>query len=209
MGGMYWFAFWVSKIFYAIFFRIEYINRENVPLTGGYIIAPNHRGLSDILFISHGIPKRPITYMGKKELFENKFANWFFRKCGALPISRGDGDVNALNPFIDKIKEGNLVGIFPEGTRGKNIRPSRGKSGTALVAKQSRCGVIPCAIIYEGGLRPFKKIKVAYGEPISYEELFADEESAAALKRATKKIMEGINILMDKEGVPVAESNSR
>ena len=209
MSCVYWIAFWLSKIVYSLLYRVEYINKDNVPSTGGYILAPNHRGLSDVIFIAHGVPKRPILYMAKQELFKNKLLAWFFKKCGAMPIERGTGDMTTINDFIGKIKDGNLVGIFPEGTRGDNIRPARGKSGTALIAKQADCGVIPCAIIYEGKLRPFKKIKICYGEPISSEELFADATATAGLKRATKRIMLEINNLMDKEGVPSAEDNTR
>lgn len=152
------------------------------------MVACNHRSYADPIFLAHGIRGRAIYYMAKAELFEIPVLGRILHWLGVFPVARGTGDMSAVDHAIDKLRTGHLLGIFPEGTRSRDGQPLKFKSGMAHIAKTAGVGVVPCAIRFTGKLGFLRKIEFEYGDPISYEELFGDEQSAAALKRATKLV---------------------
>lgn len=88
--------------------------------------------------------KRHVYFMAKEEIFKNRLATWFFAKqLGAFPVKRGAGDTGALDTARRIVEEGKLLGIFPEGTRSKDGRLGRAKSGAALIAAQTGASVLP------------------------------------------------------------------
>lgn len=208
MSHFYRFALYVTRGLFFLLLPVTFKGREKLPASGGYIVAPNHISMADPIIVAHGYIKRQIHYMAKEEFYKNGFLKALFNALGVFPVSRGKGDMEAINRGITELRDGALVGIFPEGTRMHGTRPGRGKSGAALIAKNAGVGVIPCAIITKGNkIRPFKRVIVKYGDPITNEELFGDEQSSATLKHATKLIMARINLLMDEEGVPREDNN--
>lgn len=188
MTGFYRFALELTRYVFFLIYRVRFIGREKLPKQGGYVVACNHRSYADPIFVAHGIRGRSISYMAKAELFETPFLGRILPWLGVFPVARGTGDMSAVDHAIERLRTGGLLGIFPEGTRSKDGQPLRFKSGMAHIAKTAEVGVIPCVIRYSGKLGFWRHIEVEYGDPISYSELFGDEQSAAALKRATKLV---------------------
>ena len=151
-------------------FRVKYHNVENVPKQGGYILAPNHRMALDPLFVSYRIPQ-DISFMGKEELFKNPLLRLLFEKgLKAFPVSRGKGDTGAIDTAVQRVKEGGILGIFPEGTRSKTGKLGVIKSGVMVVAAQTGAPILPVAIkIDKPGL--FCRIDITCGKLITCEEL--------------------------------------
>lgn len=179
-------------------YKVEYVGLENVPDEGGFILAANHISALDPVYIAVGVKNRQIHYMGKKELFENPFTNWLFTKANAFPIARGKADSEALNYAIRDVKEGNVLGIFPEGTRSKDGKIGRAKSGVALIAKEAKADVLPVAFCSTDNFKKGTKLTVRFGKMIPFSELNLGEDSQREdLKTAAKYIMDKITALQE------------
>lgn len=195
---LYGFGKLVTYWYVRLAFRVRYVGLENIPATG-FILASNHRSYHDPLFIAHRVPRR-IFYMAKAELFKNGFLSWIFRHLGAFPVSRGTGDTSAIDKAKEIIRSGDVLGMFPEGTRSKDGKPMRAKSGVALIAGQMKADVLPCAVCYGEKLRFRTPVTVRYGKLISAEELGIDPESRATIRAGSGRIMSDI-VAMVEQGV--------
>jgi len=189
-------ARFLVNVYFSIFYRVEVINKEYVPEEGAALLCSNHVGALDMFFIGYKI-KRLVHYMAKKELFKNPVIGAVIRWLGAFPVNRGKGDVGAIKTVFKLLKEGKIVGIFPEGTRtGGKINANRKiKPGIAMLAIKSGVPIIPVAI--KGSYRLFGKVKVIFGQPFKIE---ADENRKYhndELIEISKTIMNKIYSLME------------
>lgn len=100
-----------------ICFRFSVSGRENIPASGAVLVS-NHASMFDPVVLGVAVP-RPIHFMGKAELFRNRISNWFFRKLHAFPVRRGEFDRGAIRSALEVLDRGQLLGIFPEGTRNR------------------------------------------------------------------------------------------
>ncbi|CAM2803065.1 lysophospholipid acyltransferase family protein [Paenibacillus sediminis] len=185
----------ILRIFYALVFRLEAVGRENIPDEGGVLLCSNHINLLDPPTVGVKI-ERKVHFMAKAELFNVPVLGWLIRNLGAFPVKRGGVSKESIKTALTILKEGKVMGIFPEGTRksGGGI----GKKGAASFALRSNAAVIPVAII--GPYKPFRKLKVIYGAPIDLSE-FKNDPSSESLELATEKIMSRINE-MKQTGTP-------
>ena len=196
----------ITRVIRLLLLRVEYIGQENLPKEGGYVIACNHRAWFDPVILGQGI-KRQVFFMGKAEIFDNKFLNLFCGALGVFPVDRGTNDATSINHSLELLKNGEFLGVFPEGTRSKTEVPLKPKAGVALLIKTAKVGVVPCAIVYKGKMGLWKKVQIKYGAPISYETLFESTEKPPTLKRVTGVIMNEIITMLDLEEQEVNESN--
>lgn len=183
----------VYKVVYN--FKIEGI--ENIPQDRPLVMASNHRSYADPVILT--IPmKRPVTYMAKEELFKNKLFGWFITKLGAFPVKRGAGDMQVIDDSIAILNSGRNLVIFPEGTRSKDGKVGKGKTGVALIAAKSGADVIPCGIVFEGEKLKFRsKLTLRFGKVIPAEEIAVEDASPKALKGVKKRIMSAITELVE------------
>lgn len=200
MTPFYAFAWFVTRVIWAVLFDVIYEGRENIPKTGGALVVCNHRFLKDPLLLAHGFSHRQLFFMAKAEWYKNKPFGMLLRWLGAFPVNRGEGDLSAIDHAVELVKGGRLVAIFPEGTRNRTGGPMRPKSGTAFIARQTGADIIPCAIIF-GEKRGFReKITVKIGQVIPYQELGFEGEERTSLRRASKLIMGRVNDLLGYKG---------
>ena len=200
MTPFYAFAWFVTRVIWAVLFDVTYEGRENIPKIGGALVVCNHRFLKDPLLLAHGFSRRQLFFMAKAEWFKNKSFGMLLGWLGAFPVNRGEGDLSAIDHAVELVKGGRLVAIFPEGTRNRTGGPMRPKSGTAFIARQTGADIIPCAIIF-GEKRGFReKITVKIGQVIPYQELGFEGEERTSLRRASKLIMGRVNDLLGYKG---------
>lgn len=161
------FYFTVRRIvgfFMRHIYRLEVHGRENIPQDSErLIICGNHKSNLDPVAIS-AIFERQIFWMAKKELFENKFFGGFLTKLGAFPIDRQGNDLAAIKKSLKILKNEDVLGIFPEGTRVKEADYTRIKSGIALIAQKTNSRVLPVYI--EGDYKPFRKTRIYFRQPV-------------------------------------------
>lgn len=194
MSCFYRFIRGVAKVVLTPLFRVKIIGLENVPQNGGVILCANHTSLTDPIFLAINI-KRQIHFMGKAELFGNFFTKWFFNKLGAFAVKRGKGDTGAIKTGEDVIKNGGMMGIFPEGTRYLEGAPRKAKAGVAMIAASTKADILPVSIFREGKIHLFSKTTIRFGEVIPFEELKLNSEEGAkksSLRYASELIMERI-----------------
>lgn len=150
--------------------RYKLINKYNLNEKGRVIVVSNHISALDPICIAVG-QKRPIRFIAKKELFENKFVSWFLRKLGAFPVDREANDIHAIKEFMRGLKNEEAMGIFIEGTRSKTGNFLEPKEGPAMFSMRCNANVLPVCITKIG-----KRRYVHFGEMITYDELrFSDD----------------------------------
>jgi len=192
----YWFVVGLCKIFFSVFFRVEYKGLENVPEEGPLIICCNHISLLDMFLFGHRIPRK-VHFMAKKELFGIPLVNVAIKALGAYPVNRGHGDLNAAKTTLQLLNEGKAVGIFPEGTRSKKVKGRvRPKSGAVLFAIESGAPILPVGIF--GDYRIFSKMKVVYGKPFKIEWNNGEKAVKSDLQNLVDGLMDNIYSLDQK-----------
>lgn len=194
---MYNFIIGLVRIFINIKYKITYIGRENVPQNGGFIAASNHVSNWDppVVGISlHG----KYSIMAKEELFRNKLLGWIIKKLGAFPVERGKAANEPIERAISDIKSGRIFMIFPEGTRSKDGKIGRAKSGVTLIASQANTPVLPICVKY-GKKERFKRkrVWVAFGEVIPPEKIKIEGTDRKALRHASELIMGSISDMLN------------
>lgn len=187
----------IVRFLLKIPFNLKYEGKENVP-DGACIIAPNHLTWADPVFVSAGI-RNPSAYMAKESLLNNKLLAPLIRAFHAFPVKRGAGDRTALNTSVEYLNRGYNLTIFPEGTRSRDGKLGRGKSGVAFISAAAKADVVPVGIIIQKRRMRRIRITVRYGRPISYLLLGIGEMSASELRRSRDIIMNEIGALISDE----------
>ena len=177
------------SLVYRIAFRVK-ISGE-VPKEGAYILCCNHINYFDAAAIVL-FNKRKVNFVAKEDLFEYEALRWLGHLFDAIPIKRDMQDIEAMKRCLKVLKNGELLGIFPEGTRKGMEKNVKAKNGAAFMAIKSKAKVIPIGI--HGTFKPFSKVYVNYGQPIDLSQY--DKEQ---LDDATDKIMQDIIMLTKKE----------
>lgn len=180
-------------------YKIRTVDADKLPKEGGFILAANHHTNIDPLYIGIGF-KRQVHFMAKEELFKNWFMRGLMKKLGAFPVARGKGDRSAIDKAVEIVKSGKVLGIFPEGTRSKDGKLMRLKSGAVLIASETGGDIVPVGIRY-GEKRKFRRreITVVYGDMIKNEEIKIHDNSRAELKQAVEVLYNRINLLLEGE----------
>jgi 1-acyl-sn-glycerol-3-phosphate acyltransferase len=172
-------------------YRIEVIGRENVPADGGVLLCANHIDNLDPPVVGITAP-RPVHFMAKEELFSVPVLGKIVPHLNAFPVKRGMSDREALRKGLGILKDGKVLGLFPEGTRSKTGEMGKGLAGAGFFALRSDAHVVPCAVI--GPYKAFKKLKVVYGKPIDMESIKQKKLNA---EQATDLIMGEIQKLIN------------
>jgi 1-acyl-sn-glycerol-3-phosphate acyltransferase len=172
-------------------FRFRVVGAQNVPPSGGLIVACNHVSNFDPPLLGAAVP-RPVSYMAKKELFAIPVLGPLIGQLNAFSVDRQAGGTAALRASLRMLKEGRCVGIFPEG--GRNVTgTNEEKGGAAFLAAASGVPVVPAAIVGTRRLRPFGRVTVVFGEPMRIvRNRKADGDD---LEKGTAEIMQRIRAL--------------
>lgn len=196
---LYTFIVWVlylviSKILF--FLKIE--GKENIPKDRNCVMMGNHQHIFDPLMLALCVPDREIHFMGKKELWNNKLLGWAFTKVHGFPVDRGNIDMAAIRTAMGVLKDGNTLGIFPEGTRSKTGHMLPLLGGASMLALRSKCDVVPVYI--DGNYKPFRRMVVRVGKPIEMDDLLAG--------RVTKDACDELNHRIEAEFVRLSNGKS-
>ena len=179
----------VLRTAYRIAYRVKI--KGQVPQEGAYVICCNHINYLDaaalVLF-----NKRKLYFVAKEDLFTHGILMWLGHLFDAIPIKRDMQDIEAMKRCLKVLKNGELLGIFPEGTRKGMEKNLKAKNGAAFMAIKSKTKVIPVGI--HGTFKPFSKVYVNYGEPIDLSGYTKEN-----IDDATKLIMDNIVMLTKKE----------
>jgi len=160
---------------------------ENIPSEGGIVICANHIHWNDCLYLAAKIRNRRITYLSKVEAMNNWFTRWLLgeKGLGAIAIHRGEADLTAVRACLQTVKDGDALGIFPQGTRSRDNTPTPMLNGVSMIAMRANAPIIP--IYIDGPYRLFKRVDVRVGAPIDISDL-GRRADAATLTAITDRI---------------------
>jgi 1-acyl-sn-glycerol-3-phosphate acyltransferase len=213
----YWVAKYTLGISLKLVFRSWSRGRRNVPRRGPVILASNHLSFADHFFGPEPLPRK-VVFLAKAEYFTGKgikglVSRAFFSGVGQIPIDRTGGEASerALRSGLRVLAEGNVLGIYPEGTRSPDGRLYRGRTGVARLALESRAPVVPCAMMntFEflppGSHSPRFDLRpgVIFGEPMEFSRYYGKETDREALRAVTDEIMAEIDKLSGQEYVNI------
>ncbi len=179
----------ICKPFFMLIHNPKYIGVDNIPSDGGVILAGNHTSNMDALLMLGG-PKRIVHMMAKKELFNSKFKNWFFKSMACISVDRSIHDENAKSEAIAALNNNCVIGIFPEGTINKTndlILPF--KFGAVSFAKKTNSYIVPFAIT---GKYSKRNIKIRYGKAYKVKDDL-EVENNRLMDKVKKLLKEGDN----------------
>lgn len=197
-----------------ILFRPWTRGLENIPETGGAILAANHMSFLDSIFVPLVSP-RPVVYLAKNDYFTGRgikgtFTRWFFKLNNQLPMDRSGGSASeaSLRSGLAVVQRGDLLGIYPEGTRSPDARLYRGRTGVARLVLESGVPVVPVALIGTEKVQPLgrtiphlRRVGIVFGKPMSFVRYADLPPDRFLLRSITDEIMYEILRLSGQEYV--------
>ncbi len=177
---------------YKLVYRIKIINKEKVPSDGAYIICANHINMLDALAVVC-TNKRKVRFICKEEMFKKKSLGWALKLGDIIPVNREKNDIESMKRSLKALKNGEILGVFPEGTRKGMEKNVEFKNGAAFFSLKTNTKVIPLGI--QGSFKPFTKVKLVYGDPLDFSEYYGKEKDKEALDKVTNIIMDEIVML--------------
>ncbi|MGW4233027.1 lysophospholipid acyltransferase family protein [Streptomyces sp. NPDC004980] len=195
-------------------FRPRIEGLENIPDDGAAIVAGNHLSFSDH-FLMPAIIKRRITFLAKAEYFtgpgiKGRLTAAFFHSAGQIPVDRSGKDAGqaAIREGLGVLSKGELLGIYPEGTRSHDGRLYKGKVGVAVMAIKAGVPVVPCAMVGTFEIQPpgkvvprIRRVTIRFGEPLDFSRYAGLEDQKAAIRAVTDEIMYAVLGLSGQEYV--------
>src|SRR5438552_5603488 len=207
--------YWLLKyVFLGPLLRLLYRPKarglDNIPDEGPVILACNHQSFIDSLFVPL-VVKRQVVFLGKADYFSTRRTAWFFKAAGVIPVRREGGSASeaAIQAGVRELRNGHIVGIYPEGTRSPDGRLFRGKTGVARMALLARCPVVPVAAFGTRDLQPIGKkmpklsgrVEVHFGKPLPFDRFYGQEADRFVLRSITDEVMYEIMMLSGQEYV--------
>jgi 1-acyl-sn-glycerol-3-phosphate acyltransferase len=218
-------AYFILKTFVLgpllrVLFRPWVRGIENIPSTGPVILASNHLSFSDSIFLPLQ-SRRPVVFLAKSEYFTGKglkgaLTRWFFKSTGQLPIDRSGGKASeaSLNTGLKVLAQGQVLGIYPEGTRSPDGRLYRGRTGIARMVLESKAPIIPVAMIDTEKVQPIgkrlpriRRIGIVVGTPLDFSRFDGMEGDRIVLRAVTDEIMYELRKLSGQEYVDAYASS--
>lgn len=188
---------------FKLFYPLEIKGLENLPREGGIILAPNHSSYFDPIHFGLAIP-RNIRWIAKKSFFDVWWRGWFFKATGCLSVNPEKPSIEVLKGALLILKQGKMLGIFPEGSRSRDGKLMNGELGVALLAIRSGVPILPAAI--DGAFEAYppdakfprpRRIKLRFGQPLIFDAVKKGRIDKKTLEAVTEKVMKNIKKLID------------
>jgi 1-acyl-sn-glycerol-3-phosphate acyltransferase len=197
-----------------LLFRPAIEGMEHIPAEGAAIVAGNHLSFSDHFLMPAILPRR-ITFLAKQEYFtgpglRGRLIAAFFRSAGQIPVDRSGGSAGqaAIREGLGVLSRGELLGIYPEGTRSPDGRLYKGRVGVAVMALKAQVPVIPCAMVGTFEIQPpgrrlprIGRVTIRFGEPLEFSRFAGMDSERYVVRSATDEIMYAILAMSGQEYV--------
>jgi 1-acyl-sn-glycerol-3-phosphate acyltransferase len=200
MNLLYFLAWWTLRLIFSTFFRWRVFNRENVPMHGPLIVAANHASYIDPPLVGGASP-REFHFLARESLFRFYLGGAFLRGLNCVPVDREGGGGAGLKAIHDRLRKGNAIILFPEGTRSQDGQLQPAKAGIGLAVIKSGATVLPARVFgtYEAWGRHQKfprphRVIVKFGQPMQFDALRAEAQtcSKTRLKELYQQVSDDI-----------------
>ena len=189
-------------LFKAMGWKVRTFGAENIPTSGPVVLASNHIGYLDFVFVGYAARERGrlVRFMAKKEVFDHKVSGPLMRGMKHIPVDRYAKASDAVDEAVRRLRSGEAVGMFPEGTISRSFVPRAGKTGAARMAMESNALLLPCAtwgtqrILTKDRPKNYQRkvtMDVYVGEPIDYDP-------GGDVVEVTGRLMDAIGVLVEK-----------
>ncbi len=185
----------IVKIIVVIIFRVNIKGKHNIPLNSACILCFNHTSYWDPPVVGVFIPGKP-AFMAKDTLFKVPVLGSALKILNAFPVKRGVGDLGAIKMSLKILADGNILAMYPEGSRSKGNKSIRPKPGIAYIATKAEVPVVPVGI--SGKYRPFSKVYINIGKPIILKDYYKQKLNSQQLQSISDNIMQEIHQLVVK-----------
>lgn len=194
--------------------------RENVPSSGAVLLASNHLSFVDSVVIPLSVPGRRVRFLAKSDYFDRpgvkgRVSKTVFGSLGAMPVQRGNARdaMASLQVMLDRLNEGEACVVYPEGTRSRDGRLYRGRTGVAHLARESKAPVVPVAVAGTERVQPIganmprpRSFTVRFGEPLDFSTGYDRLAPGRARREITDRVMDAIQELSGQ--TPAGEYNA-
>ena len=183
-----------AVLFCKMVLRIKVFGKKNIPEKSGFILASNHVSYLDPIVLSAAC-SRKLNFMARHDLFLNSLFSWMISNVGAFPVKRDSADISAMKEAIERLKKGNALLMFPEGSRRTNGVPGQPQAGVGFLAVKLGVPVIPAFIkgteraMPRGAkfIRPVQ-VSVYFGEQISLERGLPYQDTACEIMQSIRRL---------------------
>ncbi|MCD0452604.1 1-acyl-sn-glycerol-3-phosphate acyltransferase [Actinocorallia sp. API 0066] len=203
---------------FRVLFHLRVEGKENIPGSGPLIVAANHQSFIDSYVIPVALLPLKVVFLAKAEYFEGtgvkgRLSRWFFTSMGMVPVARGDGAsaLGSLEQSAEVVNGGNVLAIYPEGTRSVDGRLYRGRTGAGWLVLATGAKVLPVGLIGTDELQPYgtrfprigKRVTVRIGEPLEFDGYAGSPvPKGRARREIADEIVQAIQKLTGQEYVP-------
>jgi 1-acyl-sn-glycerol-3-phosphate acyltransferase len=194
---------WLTGIPWLVY-RVHIEGRENLPATGGFVLAPSHRSMMDILFTARVTPRR-VRFMGKASLFKVPVLGAFFSALGGFPVARDGTDRKAVRDSVAMLEAGDVLCVYPEGTRqnGPKIQPLQ--PGAAYLALRAGVPIVPVGIagaeeimrMQKDPFPRFGRVTIVVGPPIVPEARASGVVAREKVDALSATLSEALQVVLD------------
>lgn len=166
---------------------------DNIPTEGPFVIAANHIHALDPIMVAIIVPQH-VSFMAKEEVMHSRLLGWLVRQVGSFPVKRGKADIQAIRQALKVLAQGNVLGIFPEGTRSKTGEVQAAFAGAALLAARADVPIVPMALYGQYRLGGIFRANV--GEPVRIASAIPGKPTAEERAQGTEMTMQRIAALL-------------
>ena len=188
------FTYSMARFVTLILTHTVYPTRWHIPkglcIQGPSIVVSNHKHWLDPLLIGVKVKHQEIRFLGKKELVKTKIGQRLLTSLHMIVVDRHNSDLKAMRDCVNTVRQGNILGIFPEGTRCPDTLMEHIETGCGLIALRCKATLYP--VLIDKPCRPFRRVNVYFGQPLEVSDLYEDSPSADTAAEMNRRIREGI-----------------
>lgn len=203
----YWVARIICQVLTLLFFRYRVYGRQHIPAEGPFIVVGNHQSFLDPVFMGIGATRR-MLFMARDSLFRSRVFGFLIRSTNAIPLARDKADIGAIKLVLAKLKEGEGVCLYPEGTRSTDGKITAFKPGFGLLCRRSKAPVVPALV--DGAFECWPRhrklfspgpVVVWFGKPLPPEQIrqMSNEQLADWLTRTLRQMQHTCRLKQGKQ----------
>ena len=183
----------ICRVIYAVVFGAKASGREHFPKDQNCILIGNHIHAIDPVTLAVFYKANEIHFIAKESIFENRWLARILTKLHAFPVNRGETDMRAMRQAVQVLRDGHVLGIYPEGHRQKDRTVKAIETGVAVIALRSGVPVVP--VYVSGHYRPFGRLRLTVGPPIPLDDIRSGRADTEALETVKRRVVESLNAL--------------